>query len=52
MATNIFDKIAIYCIVFYGGYLFYKKLKEYIDSKNKFTHRSVILIIQTTKFHY
>ena len=25
-ATTIIDKIAIYCIVFYGGYLFYKKL--------------------------
>jgi hypothetical protein len=24
--TNIIDKIAIYCIVFYGGYLFYSKL--------------------------
>jgi hypothetical protein len=28
-ATTVIDKIAIYCIVFYGGYLFYKKLIEY-----------------------
>jgi len=41
--TNILDKIAIYCIVFYGGYLFYKKLKEYIDSKNKFTLNPYLL---------
>ena len=41
--TNILDKIVIYCIVFYGGYLFYKKLKEYIDSKNKFTTKQYLL---------
>jgi len=41
--TNILDKIAIYCIVFYGGYLFYKKLKEYIDSKNEFTAKQYLL---------
>jgi phosphoglycerol transferase MdoB-like AlkP superfamily enzyme len=41
--TNILDKIVIYCIVFYGGYLFYKKLKEYIDSKNEFTAKEYLL---------
>ena len=41
--TNIFDKIVIYSIVFYGGYLFYKKLKEYIDSKDKFTAKQYLL---------
>ena len=41
--TNIIDKIAIFCIVFYGGYLFYKKLKEYIDSKDKFTTKHYLL---------
>ena len=24
--TTVIDKITIYCVVFYGGYLFYKKL--------------------------
>ena len=43
LLTNIFDKIAIYCIVFYGGYLFYKKLKEYIGSKEKFTAKQYLL---------
>ena len=41
--TNILDKIAIYCIVFYGGYLFYKKLQEYINSKNDFIAKQYIL---------
>ena len=41
--TNIFDKIVIYSIVFYGGYLFYKKLKKYIDSKDKFTAKQYLL---------
>jgi hypothetical protein len=41
--TNILDKIVIFCIVFYGGYLFYKKLKEYINSKNKFTAKEYLL---------
>jgi len=26
--TTVVDKIIIYCIVFYGGFLFYKKLME------------------------
>jgi hypothetical protein len=39
--TNILDKIAIYCIVFYGGYLFYKKLKEI--NKDKFTAKQYLL---------
>jgi hypothetical protein len=43
--TNILDKIAIYCIVFYGGYLFYKKLKEYFDSKEKFTAKQYLLSV-------
>jgi hypothetical protein len=30
--TNVIDKIAIYCVVFYGGYLFYKKMMEYYKS--------------------
>jgi hypothetical protein len=41
--TNILDKIAIYSIVFYGGYLFYNKVKEYIDSKNEFTAKQYLL---------
>ena len=41
--TNIFDKVDIYSIVFYGGYLFYKKLKEYIESKEKFTAKQYLL---------
>jgi hypothetical protein len=41
--TNILDKIVIFCIVFYGGYLFYKKLKEYINSKNEFTAKEYLL---------
>lgn len=29
---NIIDKIAVYCVIFYGGYIFYNKLKNtYID---------------------
>ena len=27
--TNMIDKITIFCVVFYGGYLFYKKLMDY-----------------------
>ena len=41
--TNILDKIAIYSIVFYGGYLFYKKLHELITLDNKFTAKQYIL---------
>ena len=41
LLTNILDKIAIYCIVFYGGYLFYKKLKEI--NKDKFTTKQYVL---------
>ena len=25
---NIIDKIAVYCVIFYGGYIFYNKLKN------------------------
>jgi len=35
--TTIIDKISIYCVVFYGGYVFYKKYKKNIinnDEKN------------------
>lgn len=42
--TNAIDKVIIYCIVFYGGYLFYNKLKEYSgDSKNSITIKEYIL---------
>jgi hypothetical protein len=43
--TNILDKLTIYCIVFYGGYMFYKKIKEYIDSKNEFTAKQYLLSV-------
>lgn len=29
--TRIIDKIAIYLVVFYGGYLFYSKLRNHTD---------------------
>jgi hypothetical protein len=41
--TNILDKIAIFSIVFYGGYLFYKKLTDYIYSDKLMTTKEYIL---------
>jgi len=43
LLTNVLDKIVIYCIVFYGGYLFYKKLEEHISSNDKFTRKQYFL---------
>ena len=33
LLTTILDKIVIFAIVFYGGYLFYKKISNYRNSK-------------------
>jgi hypothetical protein len=32
--TSIIDKISVYCVVFYGGYVFYKKYKKNIEEFN------------------
>jgi Ca2+/Na+ antiporter len=32
--TSIIDKISVYCVIFYGGYVFYKKYKKNIEKNN------------------
>jgi hypothetical protein len=46
--TNILDKIAIFVIVFYGGYIFYNKITSYILSKTIFEFKQIILTILST----
>jgi len=41
--TNILDKITIYAIVFYGGYLFYRKLTDYIYNDKLMKTKEYIL---------
>lgn len=43
LLTNIFDKISIFSIVFYGGYIFYKKISSYIKSKAELNAKQYIL---------
>jgi hypothetical protein len=43
---NIIDKIAVYCVIFYGGYIFYNKLKNtYIDYGYPINIKSIIIIV-------
>ena len=43
---NIIDKIAVYCVIFYGGYIFYNKLKNtYIDYAYPINIKSIIIIV-------
>ena len=46
--TTVVDKIAIYCIVFYGGFLFYKKLMEYYKSGFNAKHYVLSFLIVST----
>jgi hypothetical protein len=32
--TSIIDKISVYCVIFYGGYVFYKKYNKNIEKFN------------------
>ena len=32
--TSIIDKISVYCVIFYGGYVFYNKYKKNIEENN------------------
>jgi hypothetical protein len=43
--TTIIDKIAIYCVVFYGGYLFYTKLANHAAFTRKQCLLSLTIII-------
>ena len=47
---NIIDKIAVYCVIFYGGYIFYNKQKNTnsdsdSDSDSPINIKSIIIII-------
>lgn len=49
---NIIDKIAVYCVIFYGGYIFYNKQKNtYTDYDYNYNYnysiniKSIIIII-------
>ncbi len=43
---NIIDKIAVYCVIFYGGYIFYNKLKNtYINYDYPINIKSIIIIV-------
>lgn len=43
LLTTILDKIAIFAVVFYGGYLFYNKITRYILSKTRLDFKQIIL---------
>jgi hypothetical protein len=51
--TNILDKIAIFSIVFYGGYVFYKKLQlGIIDIKSTILSFLIVMTFLSTVFMY
>jgi hypothetical protein len=53
--TTIIDKIAIYCVVFYGGHLFYTKLANHAAFTTKQYLLSLITVItflSTIAFYY
>ena len=43
LLTTIIDKIVIYCIVFYGGYIYYNKIHEYINNDTQMNSKEYIL---------
>lgn len=47
-STRLIDKIAIYLVVFYGGYLFYEKIREKKSEKLSFKTIILFLLIIST----
>lgn len=47
LCTRIIDKIAVYLVVFYGGYLFYNKINKKSDKINTKTYVLFLTIITT-----
>jgi hypothetical protein len=52
--TTIIDKISIYCVIFYGGYVFYKKykknIKKNIDNEENNDNEENISIFEYIKY--
>ena len=48
--TNLIDKIAVYCVIFYGGFIFYNKYKE--DQMNIIKPCLIILTFLSVVFLY
>ena len=45
--TSIIDKVAVYSVMFYGGYVFYHHIKNNFNSLNVYKLIKYILIIST-----